>query len=279
MNLSLGRPVVESYKKDPLCQAVERAWKAGIVVVVAAGNQGRNNTKNTNGYGTIMSPGNDPLVITVGAINHKANYDPADDIIASYSSKGPSAIDLVVKPDIVAPGNQLLSLQAPNATLTTQYPANRPAGNEIFSSDPTTPSTEYFRMSGTSMAAPLVSGIAAMMIGLDLTLTPDQVKARLMKTARRAGLPKKAAIYDPITKLTYNASHDVFTIGAGGLESPGEERLCLARAVEAHQRVCFAEISHDWRLQLWDASRDLQRSVVVVERLLGATQFYESVAE
>src|SRR5256884_4275000 len=68
INLSLGRPVFESYKLDPLCQAVEAAWKAGIVVVVAAGNSGRDNSQGTNGYATITSPGNDPYVITVGAM-------------------------------------------------------------------------------------------------------------------------------------------------------------------------------------------------------------------
>ena len=63
INLSLGRPVFESYKIDPLCQAVEAAWKAGIVVVVAAGNEGRNNSAGTSGYGTIAAPGNDPYAI------------------------------------------------------------------------------------------------------------------------------------------------------------------------------------------------------------------------
>ena len=68
INLSLGRPIVESYKLDPLCQAVEQAWKAGIFVAVAAGNDGRLNVSGNNGYGTINSPGNDPYVITVGAM-------------------------------------------------------------------------------------------------------------------------------------------------------------------------------------------------------------------
>ena len=68
INLSLGRPVYESYQTDPLCLAVEKAWKAGIVVVVAAGNEGRNNSVGNDGYGTIASPGNDPYVITVGAM-------------------------------------------------------------------------------------------------------------------------------------------------------------------------------------------------------------------
>ena len=76
INLSLGRPVKESYKTDPLCQAVEAAWKAGIVVVVAAGNDGRNNSIGTNGYATIMSPANDPYVITVGAMNDNNEHQP-----------------------------------------------------------------------------------------------------------------------------------------------------------------------------------------------------------
>ena len=106
INLSLGRGVFESYAKDPLCQAVESAWKAGIVVVVAAGNDGRNNLAGTNGYGTINAPGNDPYVITVGAMKPMGTPDRADDLIASYSSKGPTLFDHVVKPDIVAPGNE-----------------------------------------------------------------------------------------------------------------------------------------------------------------------------
>lgn len=93
INLSLGRPVYESYTKDPLCQAVENAWRAGIVVVVSAGNEGRNNSAGTNGYGTIMSPGNDPYVITVGAMKDNSSISRADDTVASYSSKGPTVSD------------------------------------------------------------------------------------------------------------------------------------------------------------------------------------------
>src|SRR5581483_10220113 len=88
MNLSLGRPVFESYKLDPLCQAAEAAWKAGIVVVTAAGNEGRNNSAGTYGYGTITAPGNDPYVITVGAMKTMGTPNRSDDLIASYSSKG-----------------------------------------------------------------------------------------------------------------------------------------------------------------------------------------------
>ena len=110
INLSLGRGVFENYTQDPLCQAVEEAWKAGIVVVVAAGNDGRNDSAGTSGYGTVNAPGNDPYVITVGAMKPMGTPSRIDDEIASYSSKGPTLFDHIVKPDIVAPGNQVISV-------------------------------------------------------------------------------------------------------------------------------------------------------------------------
>ena len=88
---------------------MEAAWKAGIVVVVAAGNEGRNNSQGTNGYATITAPGNDPYVITVGAMKTMGTLTRSDDAIASYSSKGPTLLDHIVKPDIVAPGNRIIS--------------------------------------------------------------------------------------------------------------------------------------------------------------------------
>ena len=99
INLSLGRPVLESYTQDPLCRAVEAAWRAGIVVVVAAGNEGRDNLAGTGGYAMIMT--NDPYVITVGGMKDmgaSGSRGWTTYPIASYSSKGPTAIDHVVKP-------------------------------------------------------------------------------------------------------------------------------------------------------------------------------------
>src|SRR5271165_776890 len=118
INLSLGRPIFESCTRDPLCQAVEAAWNSGIVVVVAAGNDGR------NGYATILSPGNSPHAITVGAMKTEFTITRSDDLIASYSSRGPTYIDLTAKPDVVAPGNLVDSLLAPGSTLVTGYPSN-----------------------------------------------------------------------------------------------------------------------------------------------------------
>ena len=185
INLSLGRAVFESYKVDPLCQAVEQAWKAGIVVVVAAGNDGRDNSAKTNGYGTITAPGNDPYVITVGAANDKQDLDPSNDVMTSYSSKGPTAIDHIVKPDLVAPGNLVISGQAAGATLSTNYPGNRITVGNYTPGGSTSASPYFFTLSGTSMATPVVSGAAAFLIDKNPSITPDQVKAKLMLTARR----------------------------------------------------------------------------------------------
>jgi len=212
INLSLGRGVYESYKLDPLCQAVERAWKAGIVVVVAAGNNGR--YLPTNGYGTINSPGNDPYVITVGAMKTMDTVTRADDQIASYSSKGPTLIDRVAKPDVVAPGNLLVSTENPGVTLEQTEPANLVPYNFYVYGGSSTPSSSYFTLSGTSMATGVVSGMVADLLQAQPNLTPDQVKARLMKTAGKS-FPNSSSVYDAATGNTYVAYYDVFTVGAG----------------------------------------------------------------
>ena len=125
--------------------------------MVAAGNDGRTNYATLNGYGTITAPGNDPYVITVGAMNTKGTPDRSDDVMTSYSSKGPTAINHVVKPDLVAPGNRVVSLQT-GGYLQKNYPGNRPAVSYYQSSTSTSPSGKYFVLSGTSMATAVVSG-------------------------------------------------------------------------------------------------------------------------
>ncbi len=215
MNLSVGRPVYESYTLDPLCQAVEAAWNAGIVVVVAAGNDGRDNSFNNNGYGTINAPGNDPYVITVGAMNTMGTPDRSDDVMTTYSSKGPTAIDHIVKPDIVAPGNQVISLQAQGSTLVTTYPANIPPVGYYHDGNAQKPSPNYFTLSGTSMATPVVSAAAALLLQRHPWLTPDQIKARLMKSAYKT-FPQYTSITD--AGVTYTIQYDVFTVGAGYLD-------------------------------------------------------------
>ena len=203
LNLSLGRPVRESYSLDPLCRAVEQAWKAGIVVVVSAGNNGRDNSAGTNGYATIEAPGNDPYVITVGAINTKRTPSRADDVMTSFSSKGPTAIDHIVKPDLVAPGNEVPALLQQVLSDQRQFGISASSGTG-----------NYTTLSGTSAAAAVVSGAASLLIQQDPTLTPDEVKARLMKTADK-NLPSHSTVINGNT--TYIVQSDVFAVGAGYL--------------------------------------------------------------
>jgi serine protease AprX len=209
INLSLGRPIYESCTLDPLCEAAEAAWKDGIVVVIAAGNLGR------DGYSTVLSPGNSPHAITVGAMKTEGTYTRSDDLIASYSSKGPTYIDLTVKPDVVAPGNVVVSLLAAGSTLANAYPGNI-VGPSYYSSGGTG-TAEYMRLSGTSMATPVVSGTVALMLQKDPTLTPDTIKARLMKTAGKT-FPVSSTATDPTTGQTYTSFYDAFTIGAGYID-------------------------------------------------------------
>jgi len=218
INLSLGRPVFESYTLDPLCQAVEAAWQAGIVVVVAAGNNGRDDSLGTNGYATITAPGNDPYVITVGAMKTMGTATRGDDLIASYSSKGPSFIDHIVKPDIVAPGNRIISLLADRSQLEQGYAENLVALSYYTVGSSSNSSTSYYKLSGTSMATPMVSGAAALLLQQNPSLTPDQVKARLMKAASK-NFPASSIATDPATGVSYTSQYDIFTIGAGYLDT------------------------------------------------------------
>lgn len=169
VNISAGAPVTYSYRYDPLATAVEVLVFAGITVVVSAGNDGPKRS-------SITRPGNDPFVITVGAIDDRATATTADDSLASWSSRGPTRIDGIAKPDVVAPGRQIVGLRSPGSTLDLERQNRLVAGL-----DPLEPA--YFRLSGTSMAAAVVSGVVALMLEARPDLTPGQVKHRLMSSA------------------------------------------------------------------------------------------------
>jgi len=174
INLSLGHAVTEPSTTDPLCQAVERAVAAGITVVVSAGNYGVTSA-GAPVLGGITSPGNSPAALTVGAIDTKGTLDTSDDEVAPYSSKGPARYEIVVKPDVVAPGTKIVSLEAQNSYLSTTYPQWHIAGSG---------KNAYMRLTGTSMATAVVSGGVALLLNAQPSLNPMQVKISMQMGAR-----------------------------------------------------------------------------------------------
>lgn len=186
-NLSFGKPITESNTTDPLVAAVEAVWDSGIVVVVAAGNYGR------EGYFSTTSPGNSRKVITVGSLTDNgtgSNFD--DDYVSTYSSRGPTVEDHVVKPDLVAPGNRLIATAPRKSALANLLPDNVVACTSTSTSAYSLLSAsgckdKYLELSGTSMATGVVAAAAAMMLDKEPWLSPATVKARLMRSARKLG--------------------------------------------------------------------------------------------
>jgi len=173
INLSLGHAVSEPAAIDPLCQAVARAVQAGVVVVASAGNYGVTSS-GAPVLGGITSPGNSPFAITVGAIDTAGTVTRSDDTVAAYSSKGPTRYDLAVKPDVVAPGTRIVSLEAQGSYLSKNYPSWHIGGSA---------KNSYFRLTGTSMATAVVSGGVALLLDANPFMTPGQVKVALQMGA------------------------------------------------------------------------------------------------
>jgi serine protease AprX len=163
VNLSLDSRTAQSYKTDPLDAAAESAWMHGIVVVAAAGNRG------TEPGAVTYSPGNDPYVITVGAVDENGTANPSDDTIPSWSSRGITQ-DGFQKPDVYAPGAHIVSVLAPGSAFASMCPNCIVGG-------------EYIRTSGTSMATAVVSGLVADLLQVHPWWTPDQVKGALMSSS------------------------------------------------------------------------------------------------
>jgi serine protease AprX len=176
INLSLGANPVAPVEYDPIARAVEVAWKNGITVVCAAGNEGE------FGPGGILSPGNSPYVITVGATDTVQTPTLDDDAVTYYSSQGPTLWNEIAKPDVVAPGNRLISLRVPGSYIDTNFPQNLIPLATYAPTDPDQ-DPDYLMLSGTSTAAPVTAGAVALLLGEDPSLSPDDVKVRLMATA------------------------------------------------------------------------------------------------
>ncbi len=163
VNLSFRSTSAESYTTDPLDAAVEQAWFQGITVVAAAGNMG--SAPDAVSY----APGNDPYALTVGATDNQETVSDSDDVQASWSSRGTTQ-DGVSKPDVLAPGAHIVTTLAPGSSFAAACPTCVVGGT-------------YFQLSGTSLAAPIVSGIAADLLAAHPGWTPAMVKGAIVNTA------------------------------------------------------------------------------------------------
>lgn len=205
LNLSFSTNADLSYRFDAVAYAAEQAWKAGIVVVASAGNQGPL-------PGSILSPGTDPFVITVGSVDHRGTTARTDDRMASSSGAGPTVIDGLSKPDLVAPGEWNTSLRVVGSTSDLLHPLSV---RDAF----------YFDGAGTSPAVAVVSGIVAMMLQRRPSLAPDQVKYVLKATTTAApsanpnvaGAGYVNAYGAVMSKLTARANQGLVPSSGGGL--------------------------------------------------------------
>ena len=170
INLSFGTDSTQPYVLDPLAYAAEVAWKSGIVVVAAVGNDGANSLG-------VADPANDPYVIAVGAADTQGTVNAADDTVATFSSAGNG----VRNPDLVAPGVHIAGLRDPGSTIDQQYGATATVGSR------------FFRGSGTSQSTAIVSGAAALVLQQHPSYTPDEVKQLLMSTALNLRAPANHA--------------------------------------------------------------------------------------
>jgi serine protease AprX len=175
-NFSLHSAYSTNFYRDPLDQAVEKLWFNGVTVVAAAGNYG---ISNTTASGVLYSPGNDPFVITVGAVDVNGTVSSFDDSAAPWSAWGRTE-DGFFKPDISAPGRYMVGPVPAGSQLTVNKPGNLVG-------------TDRIQLSGTSFSAPVIAGTVAEMLAWHPAWTPNQVKGALMVTARRVGGNAKAA--------------------------------------------------------------------------------------
>ncbi len=251
LNLSFGTPSTQPYTLDPLAYAAEVAWRKGIVVVVSAGNDG-------TGTGKLLNPAQDPFVLAVGAEDTAGTTVTGDDVIPSFSTRG----DGVRNPDLVTPGSHVQSLRVPGSYIDTQWPV---AGF----------GDRYFRGSGTSQAAAVASGAAALMLEARPALTPDQVKGLLKNTA--LSLPKadqqaqgrglvqvgraiaaSASAYDQkLTPSTGTGSLDAARGGARlvqyGVELSGEKDV-LGGAYDTTRRAAEQAAGTSWTGGIWNGN-------------------------
>jgi serine protease AprX len=212
---------------NPLDQAVEQAWDAGITVVVSAGNDGPGN-------GTILSPGDDPLVITAGAVDDGGQINPANDTMTTFSSVGPTNPDGWFKPDLVTSGRSVVSLADPGSTIYNQNPSARiGSGN--------------FVGSGTSFSSAITAGAAALLLSGHPTDSPNTVKGTLL------GTTDAGPVGNPFVD-----GHGILDVAAANAASPitlNQSQLTnAATAVGSSVLLGLSGLSSTWNSANWSGS-------------------------
>jgi len=209
VNLSLGHPIYAPARYDPLVQAVERASASGLIVVASAGNFGQKQKTNQPGYTGVTSPGNAPSAITVGATMTQDTVTRVDDVVAPYSSRGPTWLDAFVKPDVVAPGHKLSS-----DTNLSSYLFALVQGGRVKAKN----GQQFLQLSGSSMAAAVTSGVVALVVQQHNQSGFHQQKAITANLVK--GILEFSAI--PV------AGADRLTQGAGEINAAGAIALAAA---------------------------------------------------
>ena len=214
VNMSFGTRPLQPYQIDPLAHAAEVAWRNGIVVVASAGNDG-------TGTGSLSSPGYNPNLLAVGAVESNGTRDTADDVIPSWSSRGTG----VRNPDLVAPGSHVQGLRVPGSYIDSHHGAGPGSINERF-----------LRGSGTSQAAAVVSGAVALLLEQRPTLTPDQVKALLRASARQLPVADPQASGSGLLNIKKALQTVTPSVSATAAPSRGTGSLDAARGGTALRR-------------------------------------------
>ena len=250
MNLSFGTDATQSYVLDPLAYAVEQAWNAGIVVVVAAGNDGNS--------AELRNPALDPFVIAVGATDSNGTYWISDDFVTDYTSCGTADRHV----DLVAPGRSIRSLRAPGSTADLDHPGAR-VGDR------------FFKGSGTSQAAAVVSGAAALLVSQRPDISPDQVKAMFMdhaqplsgqsslcqgagelklRNVRDAATPNAVQMHTPATGLgSLDASRGSVRLESDGQVLDGEQDI-FGQEFNGSEWVTASALGTSWSAGDWNGT-------------------------
>ena len=234
-NFSLQAASPSTFAYDPLNHAVERLWFSGVVVVAAAGNYGENGQPTTVAY----APGNDPFIITVGASDLNGTAaNTADDFAAPWSAHG-YTLDGFAKPDLGAPGRMLVAPVPQASTMAKQH-----SERVVYPG--------YMWMSGTSFAAPIVSGAAALVLAHHPDWTPDQVKGALMLTARptAAGAALGVGLVDAQAAAQVTAPPNPNLALNQFVEPNGQGGL----AFDAASWASTAQASASWNSASWNSA-------------------------